>query len=122
MKCCICGRDLTGLPAMLDRATGEAFCSLHSHYLGLHPSNRPRPEQVWSGADRAAPPEEAEEDRERRIWAENRARFDDELRSLVAEGKRALAMHEYRKSHPRATLQEAKAYVDALGSVNTDTR
>lgn len=42
MKCCICGQNLEGQPAMVDRATGEAFCSRDSHYFGLHPSNRPQ--------------------------------------------------------------------------------
>jgi hypothetical protein len=42
MQCCICGRDMTGQPAMVDKATGEAFCSADSHYFGMHPSNRPQ--------------------------------------------------------------------------------
>jgi hypothetical protein len=41
MKCCICGQNLDGQPAMVDRATGEAFCPRDSHYFGQHPSNRP---------------------------------------------------------------------------------
>ena len=41
MKCCMCGKDLAGQPAMVDRATGEAFCPQDSSYFGLHPSNRP---------------------------------------------------------------------------------
>lgn len=39
-QCCICGKDLTGLPAMVDHATGEAFCEQDAHYFGMHPSNR----------------------------------------------------------------------------------
>jgi hypothetical protein len=42
MKCCICDKDLTGLPAMVDHATGEAFCEHDAHYFGMHPSNRPK--------------------------------------------------------------------------------
>jgi len=42
MKCCICGQDLAGQPAMVDQVTGDAFCSRDSHYFGMHPSNRPR--------------------------------------------------------------------------------
>jgi hypothetical protein len=42
MKCCICGQDLAGQPAMVDNATGDAFCSQDSQYFGLHPGNRPR--------------------------------------------------------------------------------
>ena len=42
LKCCICGKDLTGLPAMVDHATGEAFCEQDAHYFGMHPSNRPK--------------------------------------------------------------------------------
>ena len=42
MKCCICDKDLTGLPAMVDRTTGEAFCEQDAHYFGMHPSNRPK--------------------------------------------------------------------------------
>jgi hypothetical protein len=41
MKCCICGQNLEGQPAMVDRATGEAFCSRDSQFFGLDPSNRP---------------------------------------------------------------------------------
>lgn len=42
MKCCICDKDLTGLYAMVDNVTGEAFCEQDAHYFGMHPSNRPK--------------------------------------------------------------------------------
>ena len=42
MECCICGKDLTGLPAMVDHASSEAFCERDAHYFGQHPSNRPQ--------------------------------------------------------------------------------
>lgn len=32
MNCCVCGCDLAGRPAMLDRATGDAYCERHSQY------------------------------------------------------------------------------------------
>lgn len=54
MQCCICGRDLTGQPQMVDRATGEAFCSADSHYFGMHPSNRPR-RPAFGGSPTAMP-------------------------------------------------------------------
>lgn len=56
MQCCICGRDLTGQPAMVDRATGEAFCGADSHYFGMHPNSRPRrPAFGESGSPSAMP-------------------------------------------------------------------
>jgi tetratricopeptide (TPR) repeat protein len=43
MICCVCGKDLTGSPAMVDRRTGEAFCEGDSEYFGVDASQRPVP-------------------------------------------------------------------------------
>jgi Tfp pilus assembly protein PilF len=43
MVCCVCGKDLAGVPAMIDRVTGEAFCESDSQYFGLDPKQRPTP-------------------------------------------------------------------------------
>lgn len=51
MNCCICGKDLTGQPAMVDRVTGEAFCERDAHYFGMHPSNRPNRSTVQESTE-----------------------------------------------------------------------
>ena len=33
MRCCICGNDMTGRPAMQDRMTGAAYCPKHSEFF-----------------------------------------------------------------------------------------
>jgi len=43
LKCVICGKDLSGLPTMVDSTTGEAYCEQDAHFIGIHPSNRPKP-------------------------------------------------------------------------------
>jgi tetratricopeptide (TPR) repeat protein len=48
MVCCVCGKDLSGGPAMVDKLTGEAFCENDSQYFGMDPKQRPTPSRPGS--------------------------------------------------------------------------
>ena len=78
MKCCICGQNLDGQPAMVDRATGEAFCPRDSHYFGLHPGNRPQRATIQESIN-----ETENKTREGATMTESLQPTDDEIHKLM---------------------------------------
>ena len=58
MQCCVCGKNLDGQPALVDRATGEAFCYGDRDYFGLDPRQRPKtpkPDALKASTENHAP-------------------------------------------------------------------
>ena len=101
MNCCICGKDLTGLPAMVDKPTGEAFCERDAHYFGQHPSNRP---------PRPAP--EVTSNRPQRPAPENPTNQNVDVKSLIVRFKNTIPLH--RQSLLDEMIKMGALLVDSL--------